>query len=155
MFCVSVNILSQKPVVFKCLSGLFPRFFRIRLDFFFFSSILFYLPERSFLDCPERVSCGEMVERFKASVLKTDEGQPSGGSNPPLSAIFTLKKRAFFLISFPVFKVFPLEGTKKDAPSPGRPAKRESGNHFLNLSQSSFLTKAVRERPSFVSALKA
>jgi hypothetical protein len=25
----------------------------------------------------------------------------------------------------------------------------------LNLSQSSFLTKAVRERPSFVSALKA
>ena len=30
---------------------------------------------------------GEMVERFKASVLKTDEGQPSGGSNPPLSAI--------------------------------------------------------------------
>ena len=27
-----------------------------------------------------------MVERFKASVLKTDEGQPSGGSNPPLSA---------------------------------------------------------------------
>ena len=38
------------------------------------------------MDCPERVSCGEMVERFKASVLKTDEGQPSGGSNPPLSA---------------------------------------------------------------------
>ena len=36
---------------------------------------------------------GEMVERFKASVLKTDEGQPSGGSNPPLSAIFTLKFR--------------------------------------------------------------
>ena len=32
-----------------------------------------------------------MVEWFKASVLKTDEGQPSGGSNPPLSAIFLLK----------------------------------------------------------------
>ena len=31
---------------------------------------------------------GEMVEWFKASVLKTDEGQLSGGSNPPLSAIF-------------------------------------------------------------------
>ena len=31
-----------------------------------------------------------MVEWFKASVLKTDEGQLSGGSNPPLSAIFLL-----------------------------------------------------------------
>ena len=38
--------------------------------------------------------CGEMVEWFKASVLKTDEGQPSGGSNPPLSAIFVPGGRA-------------------------------------------------------------
>ena len=31
---------------------------------------------------------GEVAERFKAAVLKTVEGQPSGGSNPSLSAIF-------------------------------------------------------------------
>ncbi len=30
---------------------------------------------------------GELVERFKASVLKTDEGRPSAGSNPALPAI--------------------------------------------------------------------
>jgi hypothetical protein len=30
---------------------------------------------------------GEVAERFKAAVLKTVEGQPSGGSNPSLSAI--------------------------------------------------------------------
>ncbi len=29
---------------------------------------------------------GEVAERFKAAVLKTVEGQPSGGSNPSLSA---------------------------------------------------------------------
>ena len=29
-----------------------------------------------------------MVERFKAAVLKTAEAQASGGSNPPLSAIY-------------------------------------------------------------------
>ena len=31
---------------------------------------------------------GEMVEWFKAAVLKTAEVQASGGSNPSLSAIF-------------------------------------------------------------------
>ena len=31
---------------------------------------------------------GEVAERFKAAVLRTVEGQPSGGSNPSLSAIF-------------------------------------------------------------------
>jgi hypothetical protein len=31
---------------------------------------------------------GEVAERFKAAVLKTVEGQPSGGSNPSLSANF-------------------------------------------------------------------
>jgi hypothetical protein len=31
---------------------------------------------------------GEVAERFKAAVLKTVDGQPSGGSNPSLSAIF-------------------------------------------------------------------
>ena len=31
---------------------------------------------------------GEMVEWFKAAVLKTAEVQASGGSNPPLSAIY-------------------------------------------------------------------
>lgn len=49
-------------------------------------------------------------------------------------------------------------GNKKDAPLPERlPKERKSGDHdhFLNLSQSSFLTNAVRERPSFVRALKA
>ena len=35
-----------------------------------------------------------MVEWFKASVLKTDEGQPSGGSNPPLSANFRFTAQA-------------------------------------------------------------
>ena len=45
-----------------------------------------------------------MVERFKASVLKTDEGQPSGGSNPPLSAIFIFKKCGF--LSVPRFRFF-------------------------------------------------
>ena len=32
---------------------------------------------------------GEVAERFKAAVLKTVEGQPSGGSNPSLSANFS------------------------------------------------------------------
>ena len=40
---------------------------------------------------------GEMVEWFKAAVLKTAEVQASGGSNPSLSAIFTLR----FCISSP------------------------------------------------------
>ena len=31
---------------------------------------------------------GEMAERFNAPVLKTDEGNTSGGSNPSLSASF-------------------------------------------------------------------
>ena len=31
---------------------------------------------------------GEMAERFNAPVLKTDEGNTSGGSNPSLSAFF-------------------------------------------------------------------
>ncbi len=31
---------------------------------------------------------GEVAERFKAAVLKTVDGQPSGGSNPSLSANF-------------------------------------------------------------------
>ncbi len=31
---------------------------------------------------------GEMVEWFKAAVLKTAEVQASGGSNPSLSAIY-------------------------------------------------------------------
>ena len=32
-------------------------------------------------------SPGEMVERFIASVLKTEDPKGSGGSNPPLSSI--------------------------------------------------------------------
>ena len=43
---------------------------------------------------------GEMVEWFKASVLKTDEGQPSGGSNPPLSAIFIPAREGRVVSSF-------------------------------------------------------
>ena len=43
---------------------------------------------------------GEMVERFKASVLKTDEGQPSGGSNPPLSAILESAATGGFQLRF-------------------------------------------------------
>ena len=35
---------------------------------------------------------GEMVEWFKAAVLKTAEAQVSEGSNPSLSAIFFAKK---------------------------------------------------------------
>jgi hypothetical protein len=42
-YLFSAFILALQAHVFKFLSGLFPRFFRIRLDFFFFSSILFYL----------------------------------------------------------------------------------------------------------------
>ena len=34
-----------------------------------------------------QLNMGEVAERFKAAVLKTVEGQPSGGSNPSLSAI--------------------------------------------------------------------
>jgi hypothetical protein len=34
---------------------------------------------------------GEMAERFNAAVLKTVEGNTSGGSNPSLSALGTLK----------------------------------------------------------------
>ena len=37
---------------------------------------------------------GEMVEWFKAAVLKTAEVQASVGSNPTLSAIFFAKKMA-------------------------------------------------------------
>ncbi len=49
---------------------------------------------------------GEMVEWFKAAVLKTAEVQASGGSNPSLSAILSsnllerchlVPLRAFFL----------------------------------------------------------
>ena len=38
---------------------------------------------------------GEMVEWFKAAVLKTAEVQASGGSNPSLSAIFVFPSRFF------------------------------------------------------------
>ena len=41
-----------------------------------------------------------MVERFKASVLKTDEGQPSGGSNPPLSANLISAAKGGFQLRF-------------------------------------------------------
>ena len=57
--------------------------------------------EKTARDSPCR-ACGqhgEMVEWFKASVLKTDEGQPSGGSNPPLSAIFMFMLPFFFVFS--------------------------------------------------------
>ena len=40
------------------------------------------MPQRKY------VKHGELAERSKAAVLKTVEGQPSGGSNPSLSAIF-------------------------------------------------------------------
>ena len=35
-----------------------------------------------------KITCGRMVEWFKAAVLKTAEAQVSEGSNPSLSAIF-------------------------------------------------------------------
>ena len=38
---------------------------------------------------------GEMVEWFKAAVLKTAEVQASGGSNPSLSAIFFAPSKFF------------------------------------------------------------
>ena len=42
---------------------------------------------------------GEMVEWFKAAVLKTAEVQASGGSNPSLSAIYEmLPKTNFWLL---------------------------------------------------------
>ena len=34
----------------------------------------------------KRARCGEVAERSNAAVLKTADGQPSGGSNPSLSA---------------------------------------------------------------------
>ncbi len=66
---------------------------------------------------------GEMVERFKASVLKTDEGQPSGGSNPPLSAIFTLKFRDSSPFS-------PIQAQKKTPRRRGVPQKGNQGITF-------------------------
>ena len=38
--------------------------------------------------CIVKTFCGEMVEWFKAAVLKTAVGQLTEGSNPSLSAIF-------------------------------------------------------------------
>ena len=35
------------------------------------------------------LNMGEVAEWFKAAVLKTVEGQPSGGSNPSLSANYS------------------------------------------------------------------
>ena len=43
--------------------------------------------------CIVKTFCGEMVEWFKAAVLKTAEGQLSEGSNPSSSAIFFAKMR--------------------------------------------------------------
>ena len=60
------------------------------------------LPREKSAHDRRRCACdphGEMVEWFKASVLKTDEGQPSGGSNPPLSAIFMFMLPFFFVFS--------------------------------------------------------
>ena len=39
---------------------------------------------------------GEMAERFNAPVLKTDEGNTSGGSNPSLSAFFFINPQYIF-----------------------------------------------------------
>ena len=44
---------------------------------------------------------GEVAERFKAAVLKTVEGRPSGGSNPSLSAsLLDLSGRYTYIIQF-------------------------------------------------------
>ena len=43
--------------------------------------------------CIVKTFCGEMVEWFKAAVLKTAVGQLTEGSNPSLSAIFLPKMR--------------------------------------------------------------
>lgn len=40
--------------------------------------------------CP-RLLHGEMAERFNAAVLKTAVGQPTVGSNPTLSASFSVR----------------------------------------------------------------
>jgi hypothetical protein len=45
-YCFRVFIPAFCASVFMFLSALFARFFRMRLDFFFFSSILFYLSAR-------------------------------------------------------------------------------------------------------------
>ena len=51
-----------------------------------------------------KTDIGEMVEWFKAAVLKTAEAQASGSSNLPLSAIYYQQVTA--ILEFPKRRIF-------------------------------------------------
>ena len=58
-----------------------------------------------------RLLHGEMAERFNAAVLKTAVGQPTVGSNPTLSASFSVRAQAM-----PVFAEQKKAGEYDDRP---------------------------------------